>query len=113
MVSYNLFDFGKREAAVKEAHAQMEMAETALDLTKAKVSASVKTSYSELERTRQLSQLAQQMGSSVTRVMNASFAPGSVEVSAACTKVETEMLEADLAHRQAYARLKALIGTSR
>ena len=113
MVSYNLFDFGKREAAVKEAHAQMEMAQIGVELTKAKVAENVKTSYSELERTRQLSQLAQQMGSSMTRLMDASFTPDNLEVKAAISKVETDMLEADLAHRQAYARLKALMNPQR
>jgi outer membrane protein TolC len=43
--SYNLFDFGKREHTIKERSAQVSMAETALELTKAKVAAAVKTSY--------------------------------------------------------------------
>jgi outer membrane protein len=113
MVSYTLFDFGKRERAVKEASAQLGMAEITVELTKAKIAANVKKTYFELERTRQLSQLAQQMGSSVIRLMNLSLTPGSLEVKAARAKVETEMLEADLAHRQAYARLKALMGPQR
>lgn len=110
MVSYNIFDFGKRERAVKEARAQLGMAEIALQMTKFKVSANVKKSYFELERSRQLSQLAQKMGSSVGWLMNVSSIPGSMEVKAARAKVEVEMLEADLAHRQAFAHLKALIG---
>jgi outer membrane protein TolC len=32
MASYTLFDFGKREHTVKEARAQLAMAETALQL---------------------------------------------------------------------------------
>ena len=36
MASYNLFDFGKRERAVKEARARLGMAEIAVQLTKAK-----------------------------------------------------------------------------
>jgi len=110
MVSYNIFDFGKREAAVKEAHAQLGMAEMGVQLTKAKVAAAMKTSYSELEHARQISQLTQKMGSSVTHLMTVSSTPASLEMIAARANVEAEMLEADLAHRQAYARLKALIG---
>jgi outer membrane protein TolC len=110
IVSYNLFDFGKREHAVKEARAQLGMADIALQMTKAKVAANVKKSYYELERSRQLSQLAQKMGSSVGRLMNVSSTPESIEVKAARAKVDAEMLEADLAHRQAFARLKALMG---
>jgi outer membrane protein len=110
MVSYNLFDFGKRERAMKEARAQLGMAEMALQMTKAKISASVKKSYFELERSRQFSQLAQKMGSSVAWLMKVSSSNENIETKAARARVETELLEADLAHRQAYARLKALIG---
>jgi len=110
MVSYNLFDFGKREAAVKEASAQLGMAELGVELTKAKVAESIKKTYYELERTRQFSQLAQQMGSSVMRLVSVSSTPESIDVKAARTKAETEMFEADLAHRQAYARLQTLLG---
>ncbi len=110
MVSYNLFDFGKRERAVKEATAQREMAEMGVQLTKAKVAAAVKTSYSELERTRQISQVTQKMGTSMAKLMNVSSTSESLEVAAARANVEVEMFEADLAHRQAYARLKALTG---
>jgi len=110
MVSYNIFDFGKRERAVKEAFAQKEMAEIALQLTEAKVAASLKKSYFELERTRQLSQVAQKMGSSVAQLMNVSSTSESIETKAARSEVEIEMLQADLAHRQAFARLKALMG---
>jgi outer membrane protein len=108
MVSYNIFDFGKRERGVKEAGAQRDMAEMAVQLTKAKVAAAVKTSYSELERARQVSQVTQKMGSSVAKLMNVSSTSESLEMAAARANVEVEMFEADLAHRQAYARLKAL-----
>jgi outer membrane protein TolC len=108
IASYTLFDFGKREHGVKEAHAQLEMAELALQMTKAKAAADVKKSFLELERSRQLSQVALKMGSSMATVMRASVAP-ETEVRAARAEVEAEMLEADLAHRQAYNRLMALI----
>jgi outer membrane protein TolC len=113
MVSYNLFDFGKREAAVKEASAQLGMAELGVQLTKAKVAESIKKTYFELERTRQFSQLAQQMGSSVIHLVTVSATPASSELNIARAKAETEMFEADLAHRQAYARLQALLGEHR
>jgi outer membrane protein TolC len=113
VVSYNLFDFGKREAAVKEASAQLGMAEIGVELTKAKVAESIKKTYYELERARQFSQLAQQMGSSVIRLVSVSSAPESIEVKAARAKAETQMFEADLAHRQAYARLQTLLGQQR
>jgi outer membrane protein TolC len=110
MASYNLFDFGKRERAVSEVRAKVEMAEIAVQLTKAKIAADVKQSYFELERSRQLSQMAQKFGSSLTLLTNVSSNPESGEVRAARAEVEGEMLEADLAHRQAYAHLKTLMG---
>jgi outer membrane protein TolC len=113
IASYNLFDFGKREHAVKEARTRVGMAEIALQLTKAKVAGDVKKTYSELERSRQLSQVAQKMGSSLTVLMNASLNPESAEVKAARGEAEIEMLEADLAHRKAFAHLKALAGSER
>jgi outer membrane protein TolC len=110
MVSYNLFDFGKRERAVKEARAQLGMAEIALQLTKAKAAASVRKSFTELERSRQLSLVTQKMGSSMARLMNVSSTAESIDVKAARAEMELEMIEADFAHRQAFARLKALVG---
>jgi hypothetical protein len=113
MASYTLFDFGKREHAVKEARAQVGMAETALQLTKAKVAADVTKSYFELERTRQLNRVAQKMGASAVLLMKVSSDSQSPEVKAARADVEVEMLEADFAHRQAFNKLKALLGPER
>jgi outer membrane protein len=113
IASYNLFDFGKREHAVKEAHAQLEMAELGLQLTKAKVADKLKKSYFELEQSRQLSNVAHKMGSSVGLLMKASSNPESLELRAARAELEVEMLQAELAHRQAFARLKALMASQR
>ena len=109
MVSYNLFDFGKRERAVKEARAQLGMAEIGVELTKAKIAANLKKSYFELERSRQLSQMAQRMRSSMMGLLPASSASESIEMKAARANMEVEMLEADLAHREAFARLNGLM----
>jgi hypothetical protein len=86
------------------------MAETALQMTRAGVAASVKKSYSELEHSRQLSQVAQKHGS-VALLMKVSPNPETLEVNAERAEVEMAMLETDLAHRQAFARLKALMGS--
>lgn len=113
MASYTLFDFGKREHAVKEARAQLGMAETALQLTKAKLAADVTKSYYELERTRQLNRVAQKMGSSAALLMKVSANSESIEVRAARADLEIETIEADFAHRQAFDKLKALLGPDR
>jgi outer membrane protein TolC len=113
MASYTLFDFGKREHAVKEARAQLGMAEIGLQAVKAKASAELKKSYYELERSRQISSVAQRMASSAALLMNASAGSENRQLRAARAEIELEMLQADLAHRQAYARLNALRGAMR
>lgn len=110
MASYNLFDFGKREHAIKEARDQLGMAEMALQMTRSKVSAQLQKSYMELDRTRQLSDVAQRMGSSAALLMKVSTNPETPEVQGARAGLEVEMLEADLAHRRAFANLRAMMG---
>ena len=109
VASYDLFDFGKRERAVKERTAQLEMAETALPLTKAKVSASVRDSYFELERSRQLVQLARRLGAT-GQTPSVKLDPNDPDVSSARAKTDAELFRAEFDHRQAYAKLKALMG---
>jgi outer membrane protein TolC len=110
VASYNLFDFGKRQRGVAEARAQLEMAELALQMTKSKVAADLKKAYFELEHARQLSEAAQKMGSSVARLISASSTPESTDVRTARAEIEVQLLEAELAHRQAFARLSELMG---
>jgi outer membrane protein TolC len=107
--TWTLFDFGKREHAMKGATAQAEAADLGVQLTKAKVAAGVKSSYYELERSRKLSQLARRMVSA-TQVIEASYKSDDPEVESARAKMEADMFRAELEYRQAYARLKNLMG---
>ena len=107
--TWTLFDFGKREHAVKEVKAQAEAADLGVQLTKAKVGAGVKSSYLELERSRQLVQLARRM-MSATRIVEASYRSDDPEVESAQAKMEADMYRAELEYRQAYARLRSLMG---
>jgi outer membrane protein len=109
MGTWTLFDFGKREHGVKEASAQAEAADLAVQLTKAKVAQGVKSSYLELERSRKLSQLARRMVSA-TQVIEAGYKSDDTEVESARAKMEADMFRAELEYRQAYAKLKALMG---
>jgi outer membrane protein TolC len=109
--SWTIFDFGKREHGVKEVKAQAEMADLGVQLTKAKVAAAVKSSYYELERSRQFTQLARRMASSA-RLVEASYKPDDPEVESARAKLEADMFRAELEYRQAYAKLKALMGSA-
>jgi outer membrane protein len=109
IATYTVFDFGKRERGVKESDAQAEMAELAVPLAKAKVSAEVKSSYFELERSRNLSQLARRMVSA-TQVVEASAQSDNSDVQSVQAKMEAEMFRAELKYRQAYSQLKSLMG---
>jgi outer membrane protein TolC len=109
MGSYNLFDFGKREHTVKERSAQLSAAELALQLTKAKVAANVKSSYFELDRSRQLSELVHRLASAV-QIQQAGYSQDHPDAGLSRAKLELEMFQADLQCRQAFAQLKTLMG---
>ena len=104
--SYNIFDFGKREYSMKARSNQLRMARTALELTKAKVAASARASYMELEQARARSEHARGTGAAAIR--DAKYATDGADVRSAQTQLEE--LRLDYEHRQAYASLKALMG---
>ena len=109
MATYSIFDGGKRQHTVKMRNAQVEAAELAVVLTKAKVAGAVKTSYLEMERSRALSQLSQRM-SSASQVINAGYQTSSPDVKEARANMEAEMFRAELAYREAFGRLRSLMG---
>jgi outer membrane protein TolC len=109
VATYTLFDSGKREHTVKEASAQAKAADLGVELTKAKVAAAVKTSYLDLERSRDLVQLARRLVSA-PRVVDASYVSGDQAADSARAQVEAELFRAELEYRQAYTRVKSLIG---
>lgn len=109
VASYNVFDFGKRERVVKDRRAQLAEAEMALQLTKSKVAAMIRSSFLELERSRRLSQMVRRMSASGqpgggNRVLNRP------ETESARARLAAEMLRVELEHRQAFRRLQELIG---
>ena len=112
MATYTLFDSGKRERGVKEGHAQAEAADLAAQLTKAKVASTVRSSYLELERSREFYQLARRMVAP-SGVIAARYVSDSQDVDPAQAKLETELFRAELEYRQAYARVKSLVGGGR
>ena len=107
--SWTIFDFGKREHGVRESKANAEAADLGVQLTKAKVAAGVKSSYLELDRSRQFYQLARRMVSA-SQFVEASYKPDDPEVASARAKMEADMFRAELEYRQAYAKVKALMG---
>ncbi len=109
IATFTIFDFGKREHGVKESSTNAEAADLGVQLVKAKVAAAVKTSYFELDRSRQFTRLAHRMVSA-TRMVETSYQPDNPEAESARAKIEAEMFKADLEYRQALAALKNLMG---
>jgi hypothetical protein len=91
---------------MKARSSQLRMARTALELTKAKVAASARASYMELEQARARSEHARGAGAATIR--DAKYATADADVRSAQTQLE--VLRLDYQHREAYARLKALMG---
>jgi len=82
VATYDVFDFGRRENTIKGSDAQAEMAELALQLTKAKVAAAVKNSHLELERLQQLSELTRRLASGI-EVQKVSYDENGADVATA------------------------------
>ena len=110
MASWTIFDFGKREHGVRESKANADAASLGVQLVKAKVAAAVKSTYFELQRSRQFTQLARRMASSA-RVVDASYRSDDPEFESAHAKLEADLFRAEFEYRQAYAKLKTLMGT--
>jgi outer membrane protein len=109
VVSFNVFDFGKRERTASLRHTQLAMAEGNLELVKAKVAASVQKSFLELQRARQILDLTQQLASMVQQVP-ASYQSAQLEAQAVWAKAEADMFQAQLDYRLAYTQLKGVMG---
>ena len=107
--TYTLFNAGKRERGVKEADLQAQAAELGVELTRAKTASTVKSSFYELERSRELYQLARRVVSAA-RVVEANYVSDDQNVDAARAKLEVELFRAELQYRQAYSRVKTLMG---
>jgi outer membrane protein TolC len=106
--TYTLFNAGKRERGVKEADLQAQAAELGVELTRAKTASNVKSSFYELERSRELYQLAHRMVSA-GRAIEANYVSNNQDADAAGAKLEAELFRAELQYRQAYTRVKTLI----
>jgi outer membrane protein TolC len=104
--TYTLFDSFKREHSVKETSAQAKAADLGVQLAKDKAAAAVKTAYFELERSREAYNLARQLlPSKQPRVKLAS----DTQDTDSSARAEADLLRAELAYRQAYAKITSLM----
>jgi outer membrane protein TolC len=118
-LSYDVFDFGKRRAVVREREAQLTQAQENLERLKDAVGVQIERSLNKVERTRQMLQVANEVVKLRTegeRVAENQLTQGVVVVSvrrqasAASYRAQADLLQAQLAHLLARAELEQAIG---
>ena len=118
-LTYDVFDFGKRRAAVREREAQLAQAEENLHRLKDEAAVGIEKSYNKLERTRSIVQVADQvvtLRKESERLAQNQLAQGVMLVSerrqttAATYKAQADYLQASLGYLLAYAELEQAAG---
>jgi outer membrane protein TolC len=118
-LDYDVFDFGKRRAAVKEREAQLAEAEENLKRLKDSISAQVERTYNAVERTKSLVAVADQIVAlrrENERLSHNQVTEGVVtvvntlEAASATYKSQVDLLQANLNYMLAWAELKQTIG---
>ena len=118
-LNWEVFDFGKRRAVVREREAQLAQAEENVRRLKEEVGVAIERSYNKLERTQSLVQLANQVVKLRTeseRLSQNQLTQGLVLVSerrqatAATYKAQADYLQASLGYLLAWAELEQAVG---
>lgn len=118
-MTWDLFDFGKRRAAVRERQDQLEEARENLRRARDEVAVSIARSYNKVERTKNLIDVAQQvvnLRQESERLARNQNAQGVVMVSdyrqatAATYRAQADFLQANLGYLLARAELLASVG---
>jgi outer membrane protein TolC len=118
-LNYDVFDFGKRRAVVREREAQLAEAQENLERVKDSVGVEIQQSLNKVERTRQMLKVATEVVNLRTegeRVAENQMHQGVVLISAerqataATYRARADLLQAQLAHMLAQAELEQVIG---
>jgi outer membrane protein TolC len=118
-LNWEVFDFGKRRAAVREREAQLAQAEENLRRLKDSVAVEIERSYNKVVRTRSMVQVADQvvkLRQESDRLAQNQLAQGVILVSdrrhatAATYKAQADFLQANLGHLLAWAELEQTVG---
>jgi outer membrane protein TolC len=118
-LDYDLFDFGKRRAAVRERAAQLAQAEQNLEHLKEEVAVAIERSYNKVERTKSLVNVATQVADlrqESERLATNQAAQGEVlvsarrQASAALYQAQADLLQASLGYQLARAELEQTVG---
>jgi outer membrane protein TolC len=120
-LSYDIFDFGRRRAEVRQDEVQLREAEENLERLKDEVAVQVEQTYNKLQRTKNMVKVAQQMvelRAESERLASNQFRHGVVLVSerrkagAEAYKAQADLLQANLAYVLAHAELDRTIGVA-
>jgi len=118
-LNWEVFDFGKRRAAVREREAQLAQAEENLDRLKEEMAVAIQRSYNKVERTKTLVEVANQLVTlrqESERLAENQLAQGVLQVSdrrestAATYKAQADYLQASLGYLLAWAELEQAVG---
>ena len=118
-MTYDLFDFGRRRAEVRQQQTQLSEAEENLERLKDEVAVQVEQTYNKLQRTKNMVEVAQQLVALRTegeRLASNQFHQGVVLVSerrkagAEAYKAQAGLLQANLAYVLARAELDRTLG---
>src|SRR5215831_3480733 len=118
-LTWDVFDFGKRRAAVLEREAQLAQAEENLHRLKEEVAVGIERSYNKLERTRSMVQVATQvvkLRQEGERLAQNQLAQGVIlaserrQATAANYQAQADLLQASLGYLLAWAELEQAAG---
>ena len=118
-LSYDVFDFGKRRAAVRESEVQLAEAEENVRRLKDEVAVSIERSYNKVQRTKSVVEVAQQvvkLRQESERLAENQLTQGVVLVSerrqatADTYKAQADFLQANLGYLLAWAELEQAVG---
>jgi len=118
-LTWDVFDFGKRRAAVREREAQLAQSEENLQRLKDEVAVAIERSYNKIQRTGNLVQVANEVvklrhegerlaGNQLTQ--GVILASERRQATAATYKAEADYLQANLGHLLAWAELEQAVG---
>ena len=119
LMTWDIFDFGKRRAALHERQDQVAEAEENLRRLKEEVAVSIERSYNKVQRTKSLVEVATQVAKlrqESARLAENQLAQGAVLISdrrqatAATYKAQADLLQANLGYLLAWAELQEAVG---
>ncbi len=118
-LTYDVFDFGKRRAVVREREVQLGQARENVERLRDAISVQIDRGYNKVERTRKMLQVAAavvKLRTEAERIAENQVTHGVVlvsarrQASAASYKAQADLLQAQLAHMLARAELEQTIG---